>query len=161
MKSILTPSLIAKTFMTDRSAGFSLPFRLNPAFSRYAWILAAALLLAGCGNNANSVNIANPTGVYTLVSVNGSNVPTTISHEGAKLEVRSGSFTFNANGTCSSKMVFVPPTGTEATRVVNATYTRDGSNLRMKWERAGLTTGSLQGDIFTMNNEGMVLAYRK
>jgi hypothetical protein len=31
----------------------------------------------------------------------------------------------------------------------------------MRWQGAGMTIGSVAGDTFTMNNEGMVLAYRK
>ncbi len=31
----------------------------------------------------------------------------------------------------------------------------------MKWERAGITTGTVEGSSFTMNNEGMNFAYRK
>jgi hypothetical protein len=31
----------------------------------------------------------------------------------------------------------------------------------MKWQRAGMTIGSVEGNMFTMNNEGMVLAYRR
>ena len=42
-----------------------------------------------------------------------------------------------------------------------ASYTRQGSKLTMKWEGAGMTTGTAEGDTFTMNNEGMVFAYRK
>jgi hypothetical protein len=100
-------------------------------------------------------------GVYTLVSVDGKDVPTSISHEGASLEVRSGTFTLNADGTCSTKTIFVPPTGSEVAREVSATYTQDGSTLTMKWEGAGETVGTLQGGTFTMNNEGIVFVYRK
>jgi len=119
------------------------------------------LLLSGCADNNRLGNNTNPSGVYTLVSVDGKKVPAAISHEGVKLEIRSGAFTFNADGTCSSKMIFVPPTGTEAIRVVKATYTRTGNNVKMTWEGAGVTTGSLQGSTFTMQNEGMSLAYQK
>jgi hypothetical protein len=88
-------------------------------------------------------------------------VPTTISHEGTALQIRSGTFTINADGTCSSKMVFVPPSGAEATREVSATYTREGAKLNMQWKDAGQTTGTIEGNTFSMDNEGMVLAYRK
>jgi len=100
-------------------------------------------------------------GVYTLVAVNGLKVPMTLEHEGAKLVIRSGAFTINADGTCSSKMVFVPPSGQEIARVVKATYTRQGTTLSMQWEGAGTTNGTVEGDMFTMNNEGMVLTYRR
>jgi hypothetical protein len=54
----------------------------------------------------------------------------------------------------------VPPGG-DVNRVVKATYTRENSKLTMRWEGAGTTTGTVEGDTFTMNNEGMIFAYRK
>ncbi len=103
----------------------------------------------------------NPVGNYTLVSVDGNQVPCEVKHEGATMTIKSGAFVINADGTCSSKMVFSVASRGEASREVKATYTREGSKLTMKWEGAGMTTGTVEGDTFTMNNEGMVLAYRK
>jgi hypothetical protein len=48
--------------------------------------------------------------------VDGKTLPARVAHDGANLEIRSGSFTLRSDGTCGSKMVFVPPNGTEATR---------------------------------------------
>ena len=101
------------------------------------------------------------TGVYTLVTVNGSKLPATVSHEGTKLGVRSGTFTINPDGTCKSQVTFVPPSGAEATREVKASYTQKGSKLAMRWEGAGATTGEIKGNTFTMNNEGMIFSYQK
>ena len=72
-----------------------------------------------------------------------------------------GAVVINADGTCVSKMIFVPPSGTEATREVRATYTKDGSKLTMQWKGAGKTVGTIDGNTFTMENEGMALVYRK
>ena len=96
-----------------------------------------------------------------MVSVNGNPLPAKITHEGAALQVRTGSFIIKADGTCSTKTVFVPPSGTEVAREVSATYTQVGSKLTMQWEGAGKTVGTIQGDTFTMDNEGMVFVYRK
>jgi hypothetical protein len=123
--------------------------------------LLAGLLLSACKQESPATGGGNTAGVYALVSVNGNRVPAKITHDGATIEVRSGTFTIKADGTCSSKTSFVPPTGSEATREVNATYTKDGSQLTMRWEGAGTTTGTIDGNTFTMNNEGMVLVYRK
>jgi hypothetical protein len=100
-------------------------------------------------------------GVYKLVTLDGKKVPTKLSHEGAALEIRSGSFTIKADGRCISKMTFVPPSGTEATMERTATYTREGGKLSMQWQGAGRTTGTVKGDTFTMDNEGMVFAFKK
>jgi hypothetical protein len=57
-------------------------------------------------------------------------------------------------------MAFIPPSGREVTRDVKATYVQKGSTLRMQWEGAGVTTGTIEGNQFTMTNEDMVLVYR-
>ena len=31
----------------------------------------------------------------------------------------------------------------------------------MKWQGAGLTTGTVEGNTFTMDNEGMLFVYKK
>ena len=125
-------------------------------------LLAAGLLWSGCQRQTP----APPTGgdragVYALVSVNGRAVPSSVTHDGTALLVRSGSFTLNEDGTCSTKTVFVPPSGQETTREVSATYTQDGASLTMQWQGAGRTTGTVEGNTFTMNNEGMVFVYKK
>ena len=124
-------------------------------------LLAALPLLSTRATAAPASGPNDVAGVYTLVSVNGARVPMTLEHEGAKLLIRSGAFTINADGTCVSTMVFAPPNHPEATRVVKAAYTRSGSKLTMQWEGAGITEGTVDGATFTMDNEGMILAYRK
>jgi hypothetical protein len=123
--------------------------------------LGVMLLLGACSRGTSTIVSGGLTGVYTLVTVNGNPVPATISHDGIPLQIRSGSFTINAGGTCSSKMVFVPPSGAETVREVSATYTAEGMKLVMKWKGAGTTAGTVAGNTFTMNNEGMVLVYEK
>lgn len=138
------------------------PVRVSSKLSlHFCLLLGAGILLAGCAPKAKVAGGGNPAGVYSLVSVDGKPVPASVSHEGASLQVRSGTFTFNADGTCSTKTVFVPPSGSEVAREVSATYTRQGSKLTMRWEGAGTTAGTVEGDTFTMNNEGMVFVYRK
>ncbi len=100
----------------------------------------------------------NPVGTYTLATVDGKKVPCTVQHEGHTMTIKSGSFIINADGTCSSKMSLE---GRDAAIEVKATYTREGPKLTMKWQGAGMTIGTVEGDTFTMNNEGLVLAYRK
>ena len=99
-------------------------------------------------------------GVYTLVMVDGIELPATVSHGGVEIEVQSGTFTFDADGTCDSKVIFGPPSGSPVAREVKADYTRDGAELKMNWHGAGKTVGTLEGDKFSMNNEGMILATR-
>lgn len=151
----------------SKSAG-CLPLFVRKVFG-LGGVLVASWVLSGCepaakvggGGAAASKGASDIAGVYTLVSVDGKKLPATIAHEGVNLEIRSGSFTIQGDGTCGSKMVFVPPNGAEATREVAASYVRDGAKLHMQWKGAGRTEGSVEGGTFTMNNEGMVLVYRK
>jgi hypothetical protein len=131
----------------------SLRLSLLPLFLTLVW--------GGCKPEAKVAADINPTGVYNLVSVNGEKLPCALSHEGETPTIKSGSFTISADGTCSSKISFSLPSGGDSSREVKATYTREGSKLTMKWEGAGMTTGTVEGDAFTMDNEGMVFAYRK
>jgi hypothetical protein len=117
--------------------------------------------MSACTAPEVSLTKADHVGVFTLFSVNGNSVPASVSHDGVALQVRSGSSTINADGTCSSITVFVLPAGNEITREVAATYTKDGSRLTMQWEGAGQTVGTMEGDTFTMDNEGMVFVYKK
>jgi len=103
----------------------------------------------------------DPTGVYTLITVDGTKIPGKVSHEGHDLMLYSGVFTINADGTCMSKTVFSPPSGEKIERQVKATYTQEGSKLNMQWIGAGRTTGTIEGDTFTMDNHGTIFSYKK
>jgi len=124
-------------------------------------LVVVGLALAGCGAGAKvSKDGPDPAGVYTLVTVDGLEMPATVSH-GGEVVVHSGVFTIKADGTCKSETVFGPPSGNKSTRTVSATYTQNGSRLNMKWEGAGRNYGTVEGDTFTMYNEGMVFLYKK
>jgi hypothetical protein len=130
--------------------------------------LFMVVVWAGCKQEAkvapDTENVAataadiNPVGTYSLATVDGNKVPCTVQHEGHTMTIKSGSFIINADGTCSSKMFLE---GRDAAIEVKAAYTREGPTLTMKWQGAGTTIGTVEGDMFTMNNEGMVFAYRK
>jgi hypothetical protein len=123
--------------------------------------LLTVLVWAGCKQDAKVAADINPFGTYTLVSVDGNKLPCTVKHEGAALTVKSGTFVINSDGTCSSKVTFSLPSGGDSSREVKASYTRQGSKLTMQWEGAGTTTGTVGGDTFTMDNEGMIFTYHK
>lgn len=138
----------------------------QPSSSRALFLgalVAIGVVLSACKPEAKVAGggSGDPSGVYALVSVNGSKVPAKVDHENVSLQVRSGTFTIKADGTCGTRTTFVPPSGAEATREVTATYTRDGSTLNMQWKGAGTTTGTIEGNKFTMNNEGMIFVYQK
>ena len=93
-----------------------------------ACLLLLVVFLGACKQEPSGGKNPDLAGTYTLVAVNGTKVPATVSHDGVNLQVRSGSFTFKADGTCSTKTIFVPPSGTEATREpgVSADHVRGG-----------------------------------
>jgi hypothetical protein len=119
------------------------------------------LVLAGCKNAAPVTAGVDPTGVYTLVSVDGKTVPCNLTHEGVAMIVKSGTFTINGDGTCRSLSTFAVPPHPDIHRNVQAAYTQQGAELIMHWKGAGTTTGQVNGDQFTMNNEGMIFSYWK
>ena len=137
--------------------------------------LTACVLLSGC-KRAETPRPATPApsptavdasklpdiaGSYTLVSINGTPLPFTVTHEGPGIQVTSGTFTIRPDGTCATVTAFVMPSGQAQSREVSATYTRDGSKLTMQWQGAGVTNGTIEGDTFTMDNEGQLFLYRK
>ena len=137
--------------------------------------LAASVLLSSCKRAetprpatpasspaaADAAKLPDIAGSYALVSINGTPLPFTVTHEGPGIQVTSGTFTIRADGTCASVAVFLMPSGQAQSREVSATCTRDGSRLTMQWQGAGVTNGTIEGDTFTMDNEGQLFLYRK
>ncbi len=125
--------------------------------------LACVCCLASCTpTDVDGPEKNDPVGVYTLISVNDLTLPATVSHGDHEVKVQSGAFTIDGNGICTCKTVFGPPSGNkEITREVNATYTQKGATLNMTWQGAGKTRGVVEGDTFTMNNEGMMFRYQR
>jgi hypothetical protein len=123
--------------------------------------LMALVSTGGCHRQTGTAGAQPVSGVFVLQSVDGAALPAKVVHGNAVLEVRSGTMTFHEDGTCVSRTVFVPPSGLEVSREVMADYSRDGADLRMTWRGAGKTVGTIDGTSFTMNNEGMIFAYRQ
>jgi hypothetical protein len=137
--------------------------------------LTACVLLSGCKRAetpqpatpasspaaADAAKLPEISGTYTLVSINGTPLPFTVTHEGPGIQVTSGTFTFRPDGTCATMTAFVMPSGQAQSREVSATYARDGSKLTMQWQDAGVTIGTVEGDTLTMENEGQVFLYQK
>jgi uncharacterized protein len=123
--------------------------------------LVLALVWTGSIHGVKAEDDINPTGTYTLLSVNGNSVPYTFTTEGVSITIKKGFFTINSDGTCIRNITLVSPNKPEISNDVKATYTLAGSTLTMKWERAGIMTGALSGNTFTMDNRGMVFVFQK
>ena len=126
-------------------------------------LLATLLLLTltGCKKESSSNINSDPSGVYTLVSLDGKAVPCEVSHEGTAMNIKSGTFTITADGRCSSRMFFSVGSQKDLDLERKASYTRQGAELTMQWEGAGMTMGNVHDNTFTMTNEGMVFCYQK
>jgi hypothetical protein len=130
----------------------------------FQWGLLLSLTVmvwAGCKQDVNVAADTNAVGIYTLASIDGNKLPYTAKHQGDSPTFKSGTFTINSDGTCGKKWNFSFPSVGDCSRELTATYTRQGSKLAMRWKGAGMATGTVEGDTFTMNDEGLVLAYRK
>ena len=117
--------------------------------------------LPGSLQAADEADTPDPAGSYTLVRVDGKQVPASVLHGKATLRIQSGTFTITDTGSCVSKIRFVAPNGTEVMREVKASYKQSGAELNMQWEGAGKTVGEIDGDRFTMVNEGMKFEFEK
>jgi hypothetical protein len=126
-------------------------------------MLAMGLCLPTCKKAAPTAptQTSDYTGTYTLVTINGNKIPYTPTHEAGAPEVQSGTITLNADGTFTSAMSYGLPDGKVASRDFSGTYTRDGSRFSLQWKGAGVNTATLEGNTFTMNNEGVLFAYVK
>ncbi|HIK97839.1 MAG TPA: hypothetical protein EYG10_07030 [Gammaproteobacteria bacterium] len=124
-------------------------------------ILGLGLCLTGCRTHTPENNNSNSSGVYKLVSINDHELPYSPPHAGGAPEVRAGEITLIEDGSFTSAMNYGLPDGKETGREFKGSYSRNGSDFHLKWEGAGTTTASLEGDTFTMNNEGVLFAYRK
>ncbi len=123
--------------------------------------IAAALVLVSCQHSVQRADESDVAGIYYLVSVDETAIPGAVSHRGTPLELLSGTFIISDDGTCFSRTRFVAPDGNETTREVYANYQVNDSQLIMQWEGAGVTEGTVKGDVFVMDNHGMIFEYSR
>ena len=135
-----------------------------PMILRYiAATFAICIFLAGCQCKQQGETTTHPdiSGSYNLATINGNTLPYTPPHQGGAPLVTSGTFTIKPDGNCTSKILFALPSGKSSSREVSATYKQEANKLNMQWHGAGRTIGTLEGDTFTMNNEGAIFIYRR
>jgi hypothetical protein len=133
----------------------------SPVIALTALATLTLCALIGCKAEDHRSAKIDPSGTYSLLSVDGKEAPCEVMHGETPMTIKSGVFTINTDGTCSSLMRFSVAGHEDASREVKATYTLQGAELTMKWDRAGTTFGSVNGNRFSMTNEGMVLVYQK
>jgi hypothetical protein len=125
-------------------------------------LLFIGLFLPACrqGTTVVSTN-PEPAGTYALVSINGNKLPYTPPHEGGAPEVQSSAMTLKADGTFTSTVTYGMPGGKSSSHDFSGTFTCEDTRLTLRWNGAGLTILKLEGNSFTMDNEGILFTYRK
>ena len=121
-------------------------------------LLFLGLWLSACNQAAGTSEL---TGTYSLVTIDGHALPYIPSHEGGAPQVVSSTLTLNADGTFRMSMSYGAPSGKTVSRDFSGTYTQEGNVLNMLWKGAGKTTATFEGSTLTLNNEGILFAYRK
>jgi hypothetical protein len=125
-------------------------------------LFLASLLLVACNQGSKTEESYDFTGTYNLVSVDGHAVPYAPIHEGQQApEIVSSSISLKDDGTFSMVMSYTNPSGGTISNDFTGTYTSQGSDFNLKWEGAGQTKVTIEGDTLTLNNEGMLFVYQK
>lgn len=110
----------------------------------------------GGGENAASAR------TYALTTVDGHAIPFAPLHQGQQIpEIVSGSLTLKDDGTFVSAMSYGKPDGGSFDRDFRGAYSLEGSDLILKWEGAGETKVTVEGNVLTMDNAGMLFVYEK
>lgn len=124
-------------------------------------LVALSVIASSAAAQAVSATV-DPTGTYTLVAIDGHELPYAPMHEGAPGPVvTSGTLTLNADGTFATKGSFEISGGQSVSRDLSGTYIREGPTLTLNWTGAGVTTATIDGNSLTMVNEGIRFTYRR
>lgn len=127
-------------------------------------VIAVLVLVPVVGKMAQNNRDAARTGqgAYTLVSVDGHALPYSPYHEGQQSpRIIAGSIKLREGGAFVSSMSFSRPVGGPMIRQFEGTYVKEGDDYLLRWEGAGQTQVTIEGDTLTMNNEGNLFVYPK
>ena len=133
------------------------------------WRFVVALMIAavcGCGKETTKPNTGPTTGAeggtYTLLSLNGSALPASISEGSTQVEVTSGTLTLGAGRTVRMSTTFrTGPGAAPVTNEVSGTYSMRGNTLTFSYTNGGGNTGTLNGNTLQMLNEGVVWLFQR
>jgi hypothetical protein len=127
----------------------------------------AAVALMGCGGDSTGVG-AKVEGTWNLQTVNGSPLPYTaifIANPLYKFEILSDQFVANANGTYTETFTTRETDGTNVTTSTdsgNGTWAQSGSALNITDASDGtVSQATISGNTITVNQQGLVLIYRR
>ena len=125
--------------------------------------LLAVALLTACGGDDTTGGDEDNTGpgsifgTYTLITVNGEELPVEIQ---AGITITSGTLRLNSDNTysISTPAIFQdePVTFTDT-----GTFTVDGSTIQFSGVSSGDSSGTISGNTLTVSAEGFTFVYRK
>lgn len=117
------------------------------------WIVIAATL-AGVACNDGIAADDTARGDYTLVSVDGAQLPAVVSDDGSTVvEVTAGRAQLHADGTCDVRRDLRTTTGGDASTSTDAqgcTWTRSGSAIFLTLNAGGVYPGTWDDTVFTL-----------
>jgi len=121
----------------------------------FAWV-------CGCGGDPASPSPDAELGNYSLVSLDGRVVPTSIGEAGGEVEILSSILILSTGRKLRMTTTFRPsPGATPVSNEVTGSYTMQGNAFTFSYSNGGGNTGTLNGDTLQMPNEGVVWLYRK
>lgn len=123
-------------------------------------VLPLVLFAAGCGGDSSTSPSANVSGTYSLKSVNGTAVPTTIVDQGITTKINSGTLTVNSGGTYSNTINFTQTVSGQQTTTnltCNGSYTQNGNSLSFTESNTADCGGTYNGSF--ANGNTLTLAY--
>ena len=129
--------------------------------------LALALAIVGCGSDSSSEPTnASVAGTWTLQSVNGSQLPFTLSNVGStKIELVSSVVNVTSAGTWTSTSqtrTTINGQATTSTGTQAGTYTLSGSAVAIRsTDGTTVQAGTVNGNTLTLAQTGLVFVYQK
>jgi hypothetical protein len=132
-------------------------------------VLLIAAAGSACSRAVEAVPAPSPKpiGGYVLVHIDGSPLPYVVpagDRRPAGLEITGARLVLEADGAFSQWMAYrFESDGAVRTmeREFTGSWVRDGAGYRMTWEGAGATPAWVDGDLFTYENAGMLLTFRR
>lgn len=136
-------------------------------FTKLAAIAVLGLAAAACGGGGDDginepVSIA---GTYNLQTIDGQSPPVVVFDEpGLKVEIVSGNFVLNANGSFTTTVGWRLTEGTQVStesETFPGTYTVNGSTVNFTYSDGDTDSATLAGNTLTFSEGGSSVVFRK
>ncbi|MGK2936176.1 MAG: lipocalin family protein [Gemmatimonadaceae bacterium] len=128
--------------------------------------IAAVGLVAACGGGDDGINEpASIAGTYILQTLDGQAPPVVVfDASGFKVEIVSGNFVLNANGSFTTTVVFritEDSAVTTESESYTGTYAVTGSTVNFTYSDGDTDSATLEGNTLTFSDGGSTAVFRK